>query len=433
MTSAASGNFNVVMESCDSGCPAWWWWHGFDAYGILSKAQNNGARVLMADNDPECGASRCYDAVTIDNSPNDITACDPQGCISEARFAANICNTLAGNVVGYSCQVGGVRPIFGGQARTDRDAPSLAMAPDLKTNIASVSKPFTAVSILQLLAKKGLTINSRISPYIYSDWSQGANVNRLTFKNLLTHTSGFGQLANNACENGVTYSALKSMVAKGVSLSNIGKPLSGNCNFALLRELMPALSGQKLTNFSDGSQRAQQSSALYINYVNANVFLPVSVPFSECKPPVGTNDILTYPFPAGVTPGTNWGDWTLKCGGGGWVLSADEVFRVINDLATGNVLLTSAQRQNMFSNCLGWSCAVRSDCPNGNVCKNGNITNGAGTSIWTYAGVFKCNVPVVVVVNSPLPAPFQAGTDIIGLVANAYANASVPGTPQACP
>jgi len=52
--------------------------------------------------------------------------------------------------------------------------------------------------------------------------------------------------------------------------------------------------------------------------------------------------------------------------------------------------------------------------------------------VWTYAGIFKCNVPVVVVVNSPLPEPFKSNGDIIGLVANAYQNASVPGTGPAC-
>jgi hypothetical protein len=87
----------------------------------------------------------------------------------------------------------------------------------------------------------------------------------------------------------------------------------------------------------------------------------------------------------------------------------------------------------MFANCLGWDCSVRNDCPTPYVCKNGDLTNGNCINIWTYAGIFKCNVPVVVVVNSPLPAPYQPGEDIIGLVKNALAKSGVPGTGPACP
>ena len=48
------------------------------------------------------------------------------------------------------------------------------------------------------------------------------------------------------------------------------------------------------------------------------------------------------------------------------------------------------------------------------------------------AAVVKCNVPVVVVVNSPLPSPFETNGDIIGLVATALANSAVPRTTHDC-
>jgi len=57
--------------------------------------------------------------------------------------------------------------------------------------------------------------------------------------------------------------------------------------------------------------------------------------------------MLSYPAPPGTTPGTNlsgWGGSPQTCGPTGWVLSAAGVFKVINDLANGNVLLTSAQK-----------------------------------------------------------------------------------------
>jgi hypothetical protein len=432
--SATSGRFNAVLEGCAGGCPGWWWYYGLDSADTLSKAEDNGARVMTAARYEGCGASECLVTTMISNTPADVTACDSQGCISEAKLATNICNTLAGHVVGYNCRVGAVRPIYGGQARTNSDSPSLPMAPDLVTNIASVSKTMTATAVIQLLAKKGLTPDTKIGPYLYTDWHQGSNVNQLTFRELLTHTSGFGQLPVCGNNSKLDYADLKALVAGGVTASNIGQPSYGNCNFALMREIMPALSGQPLSGVPDGSQRAQQSINQYLSYMNAHVYQPVGVPSRTCKAPGGTNELLSYPNPAGSAHGTDWGDWTAICGGGGWVLSTNDIFHVINDLATGSTLLSAALRKQMISGSLGWDSAVRSDCPNPNVCKNGDLNNGPGTAaVWTYAGILKCNVPVVVVVNSPLPAPYQGGEDIIGLVKDALAKSSVAGTAKACP
>src|SRR5262249_2246078 len=156
--------------------------------------------------------------------------------------------------------------------------------------------------------------DTKISSYIYSDWKLGSNISSLTFHNLLTHTSGFGQLASNACGNDVTYSALKTIVANGVSAANIGVPTNGNCNFGRLRELMPVLLKPSPRNAPDGPQRAKQSSAMYIGYMQSHVFQPVGVKDSSCKPPTDTSGILSYPYPAGATSGIDWGDWSLQCG-----------------------------------------------------------------------------------------------------------------------
>jgi hypothetical protein len=226
VTPAGGGNFNAVMEYCAEGCPATWWYYGVDWYGALSKAQNHGARVMTAEPYGDCGGGKvCLVITLIDNSPPDITACDPEGCISEAKLRDNICGELEGNVVGYSCEVGGVRPSYGGLARTAINPPSLAMAPDLVTNIASVSKTMTAIAILQLLAFDGMTINDKISPYIYSDWHQGKNVDQITFKDLLTHTSGFGQQTLFNCKADIKYSGVQAVVANGVDdATDVGKP-----------------------------------------------------------------------------------------------------------------------------------------------------------------------------------------------------------------
>jgi hypothetical protein len=112
---------------------------------------------------------------------------------------------------------------------------------------------------------------------------------------------------------------------------------------------------------------------------------------------------------------------------------------VINDLANGNVLLTSAEKAEMnapASSCIGWDCSVRRDCPDPYLCKNGSLHNnnldGSVSKIWTYAGILNCATPVVVIVNSALPPPYDANGDIIGLVKDAYNDAAVEGTPKSC-
>ncbi len=101
-------------------------------------------------------------------SANDVV-CDNNGCVNLNTFLAKIASILDQKVAGYVIIVGNLPPLSGGRARRDVDQPGLDMSPDLTMNIASVSKTLTAVAILQLLTKNGLTPDAKISPYIYGD------------------------------------------------------------------------------------------------------------------------------------------------------------------------------------------------------------------------------------------------------------------------
>ena len=384
-------------------------------------------------------------------TPTDITACDPQGCISEQKFLTNISNKLQNNVVGYVVTVGALPPIFSGQARTSEDKPSLAMLPSDLTIVASVSKPLTAIGVLQSLASHNLTIDDKIWPYIYSDWKiegKNKNIDTITFRDLLTHSSGFREDCN---DNETGYDKIKAQIIAGVELTD-KTPSYNNCNFVIFRDLLPVMEGIPNNLLADSqNERGVADANFYISYMNQHVFSPVGIQTRGCMlttPPIDpTFLMLSYPFPAGSTHGWNvGGDWTLTCSAGGWALSAGDLFLVLNDLANGNVLLTKTQKTDkntgMNPNCLGWDCSVRSDCPNPYVCKNGDHATG-NIAIWTYVGIFKCTVPVVVIVNSFLPSPYQSydgsgaglpnSGDIIGLVKDAYNGAAVAGAPQPCP
>jgi len=61
----------------------------------------------------------------------------------------------------------------------------MAISADLLTNVASLSKLLTTIGVLQSLAKNGLTIDSKIFPYLYPDWVEGKNIDTITFRRIL--------------------------------------------------------------------------------------------------------------------------------------------------------------------------------------------------------------------------------------------------------
>jgi CubicO group peptidase (beta-lactamase class C family) len=299
-----------------------------------------------------------------------------------------------------------------GKARTAADPPSLAMDTDVPTNIASLSKVLTTIGVLQSLAKHNLTIDSKISPFLPPDWTQGANIGTITFHDLLTHSAGFRDNGNGS---NTTYAVLKQQIADGVKLADKSTPLYDNLNFAIFRELLPYMEG---FNDPGPATRPAATAAFYINYMRQHVFQPLGVGNADCKPAAGSHPVLYYPPPPiGAAPGIEAGDWTLACGGGGWVLTAGDLYKVMLDLAGGHTLLTDAQKTQMNTKCLGWDCSVQTQ--NGFVGKNGLLQFG-NASVETFFGVFKGSVPVVLIVNSVPPA------NITTVVVNAFNNATVP-------
>ncbi len=351
------------------------------------------------------------------------TACDLSGCISLSKFSANIDSQLENNVVGYVSTVGALAIISkDGMARTAADSPSRTMDTDIPTNIASLSKVLTTIAVLRSLAKHNLTIDSKISPYLPPDWSQGSNISTISFRDLLTHSAGFRVNGNGA---NTTYAVLKQQITNGVLLSDKAVPQYNNLNFAIFRELLPFMEG---FNDPGPANRPIATATFYIDYMRQQVFEPLGISGTDCKPAANSHPVLSYPPPPiGATNGLDWGDWTAACGGGGWVLTAGDLYKVMLDLSSGTTLLSNSQKAQMNATCLGWDCSVLSQT--NFVGKNGILNNGT-IWLWTFFGVFKCTVPVVVVVNSNTPM------NVTSVVATAFSNATVPppGTLQdPCP
>ena len=217
-------------------------------------------------------------------------ACDATGCISISKLSQNITAKLHNQVVGFVSVVGDLPTVFQGQARTAADPPRTAMLPDLPTNVASVTKLITTIAVLKSMAKHGLTLDSRISPYLYRDWKQGPLVDTITFRELLSHSAGFRENCNG---NNTTYAVIKQQIADGVKRSDMvdqnGNPIHSynNCNFAIFRELLPQMEHAPIATQPE-SLRAAQSASFYIGWVNETVFQPAAVLPRTCRPPEGT-------------------------------------------------------------------------------------------------------------------------------------------------
>ncbi len=350
-------------------------------------------------------------------SANDAldTACDLSGCISLSKFSANIETALKGNVVGYISTVGALAIISkDGAARTPADAPGLAMDSDIRTDIASLSKVLTTIGVLQSLKAHNLTIESKILPYLPPDWTKGPNIDTITFHDLLTHSAGFRVDGNGS---NTTYAVLQQQIQNGVNLPDKQVAKYNNLNFAIFRELLPFMEG---FNDPGPATRPDATAAFYINYMNQHVFQPLGIANAGCDAAAVSHPLLTYPIPPiGAANGTDWGDWTLACGGGGWLLNAGELYKVMLDLTGGNTLLSDEQKSLMNADCLGWDCSVQTQTDF--VGKNGNLSS-SGFVLWTFFGIFKCTVPVVVIVNSDTPS----NLNITSLVNTAFVNAGIP-------
>jgi len=317
---------------------------------------------------------------------------------------------------GYVTTVGALAVVSkDGLARTAADAPSRPMDTDLPTNVASISKLITSIGVLRSLANHNRTIDDKIAPFLPPDWTTGANVDTITFRELLTHRAGF---RNSGLQSNNTYAGLQAQIAAGVTVPNKAQPLYNNLNFAIFRVLLPFMEG---FNDPGAATRDSATSAFYGDYIRQNVLEPAGVTGAACKAPAGTQKILSYPLPPGSTNGTDWGDWTSTCGGGGWVMTAADVYKLLLALTGGTTLLTKPQRADMDANCLGWDCSVQTQTDFRG--KNG-ILIGTDGKVWlyTFAGIFKGTVPVVVVVNSDTPN----GANITSVVVQAFQNAGVP-------
>lgn len=274
-------------------------------------------------------------------------------------------------------------------------------------NIASVTKAFTAMATISLLDERdGVDLDSTIDAWLPDGWLQHADVRSLTFRELLIHTSGIRTATT-------TWDSLRAVVA-----SPTVQPPSysyANANFGLFRALLPKLDDQEAFDSQEAVSAPDDfdrwMSRKYVEIMNERVFGPAGVTNATCD--VDPGKVTTQALNEINNPPLNpqgFGDWTERCGGGGFYLSVSEMARVMAYLVHTQNILSIAQRNTMDQGQLGWDpndvfatnygMAYGKD---GALFRDGDGDGGlsAGDSgLQTWVGKFPNQVELAMAVNS---------------------------------
>jgi hypothetical protein len=216
-------------------------------------------------------------------------------------FTKELNSALDGKLVGYSYQMrkdgAVIHARSNGWARMQKDGDKHWSA-DTRMHVASISKLITAIALTRLLKDKNISVEDAIASYLPGYWRKGANVELITFSQLLTHRSGFDTRKDYS-----DYKFMMTRVARGVYYPNtnyprriddykpnvpeqtgIGTFAYQNMNFGLARILIPIKNGDLDKNASlTDDEWDEQTIKYYQEYVRRMVFLPSGAPGTHSR------------------------------------------------------------------------------------------------------------------------------------------------------
>jgi D-alanyl-D-alanine carboxypeptidase len=213
-------------------------------------------------------------------------------------------------------------------------------------HIASVSKPFTALALLQLQEQGRLHLADPVSRYVPGF----PNGDRITLDNLLTHTSGIPDINDLPDYDTFARSShtLEQLVAKFAGLALEFQPGAdqrySNSNYNLLALVVEKVSGET-----------------YEDYLGRHILGPLGMQSSGADGDASRviPSLASGYVPSGVADYERapYLDWSNKSGNGSIYSTAEDLYRFDRALNTGT-LLKSATRQKYFvdgpGNRYGW-------------------------------------------------------------------------------
>jgi len=285
-----------------------------------------------------------------------------------------------------------------GKARNTADG-NINMSIHKKINIASVSKFLTAIAVMQLLERRGLTTESNIAQWLPPNWNNGPGVANLKFSDLLGHTSGLSSV-NTRFTTTLGYAGLRRMIDTGAIRSTVYTYL--NANFALFRVLIPSLWKGLDDAPSMGQIDSLTSQNVYIQYMQEHVFKPIGLNNITCLPEDRSIATMYYATTdLDNVNGTFYNDWTAICGGGGYFMTTFELATVVAYYQHTEVLLSKESRTIMRDNRFGMDRQDGSYEKHGTYFgKNGSIASAIGQGTFEQIVMFPNGIEAVVMFNT---------------------------------
>jgi len=266
----------------------------------------------------------------------------------------------------------------------------------------------TAIAMTKLLDDKHISYDAKIVDYLPTYWLKGPNINKITFRQLMTHTSGF------VTAHGETdYMTMKLMVMIGVLPSNLGKYDYENMNFGLCRILIAIINGNIAKNLVlPDSLWDILTITAYSTYVITKVLAPAGVNGPSLDHPAGS--ALAYSFPPVF--GWNSGNLATVSGGAGWHISVNELLKVMGTFRRQGTIMSTAKAKNLLDS--GFGIDVVQDTDAGRLYnKNGLWQDGIGRVEQSLAYFLPEDMEMVVLANSPVGLP---GKFFRGVVSDLY-------------
>jgi CubicO group peptidase (beta-lactamase class C family) len=337
-----------------------------------------------------------------------------------ATFGTAAHTILKNNVTGYVLQVRKngnlVYNLVWNWAQTPTDGKD-GWHSDTRMHVASVSKFLTAVAMMKTLDAKGISYDAKISPYLPAYWAEGGKINQITFRQLMTHKSGFSTGTSKS-----DFAFMKAQVAAGVPA--VGGYDYENMNFGLCRILIPILNGNVdkdavFINNAALNDQAWDAVTLhhYKKYMQDKVFTPAGVNNASFAPLPAVKGAFAYKFPNGGQNGWNSGDLATVAGGAGWRLSTKELLNVMDHVRRKNTIIPAAKAQYLLDAHFGIDQTINT--PAGKMYDKNGSWSSNGRKEQCVAYFMPDNIEVVAFVNSPIGAE---NFSLRGLVKDLYLN-----------
>ncbi len=294
-------------------------------------------------------------------------------------------------------------------AKTPADG-SEGWNPDVRMHVASVSKLITGIAMTKLLNDRSISYDTPVHSYLPTYWAKGPNVGKITFRHLMTHTSGF-----NSGTSSSDYPFMKAQVAAGVTDADFGQYHYQNMNFGLCRILLPIINGDiprdatfNILFIDNDTIWDFVTIQAYVDYVKQHLFGPAGVSGPTLDHP--GPDALAYPFPVNAG-GWNSGDLASMSGGAGWHMSVDDLLTVMGTFRRGGTIMSQQQAQTMLDN--GFGIDVVQPTPIGTLYNKNGLWHNGGNTEQSLAYFLPRDMELVVLANSPVGSPAKFFRDVV--------------------